>query len=75
MGRLIAVTARGSRVGQDHHRAKLSNAQIDALLALRDEGWSYGRLCIKFSVPKASVAAWCQLRRRATTPDKFVRRE
>jgi DNA-binding transcriptional regulator YiaG len=71
---MIAVTARGCRVGQDHHRAKLTDAELALLLTMREtDGLSYGRLAQIFEVPKDSVAAWCKRTRRNSHPDRFVR--
>lgn len=71
MGRLVGVTDKGCRVGQDHPRAKLTNADIDLLLQMRDDGMSYGRLAEIFEAPKASVACWCKATRRNTAPTAF----
>jgi Mor family transcriptional regulator len=51
----IATNENGRSIGEDHHRAKLTNGDVDMLLALRDEGWSYGRLARKFEVSKSQV--------------------
>jgi hypothetical protein len=39
--RFIPVNDRGYRIGQYHHRAKLTEVQIDRIFEMRDEGMSY----------------------------------
>lgn len=60
--RKVGVNERGYRVGEYHHRAKLSDAQCDELLLLREETrpdgshvWSYGALARRFQVSKSTV--------------------
>lgn len=57
--RTVAINERGLRVGEDHQNAKLTNAEIDLLLELREQGWSYRRLAEKFEVSKSAVRWWC----------------
>ena len=51
----ISTNEHGHPIGEDHHRAKLTNQDVDLILALRDEGWSYGQLAKKFEVSKSQV--------------------
>jgi hypothetical protein len=45
-----------ARTGQDHHNAKLTNAEVELMRSLYAEGgWSYGTLATKFDVHKATV--------------------
>ena len=71
MKRVVGVSDAGVRVGQDHPKAVLTDAQVEQLLALRAEGWSYGRLAETFEIPKASVASLCQGRRRMAIATAF----
>ena len=41
--------AKGYRIGEDHHRAKLTDAQVEEIRVLRDEGWSYGQISKRMS--------------------------
>ena len=34
--RFVRVNEHGRRIGEDHHRAKLSDADVDLILELRD---------------------------------------
>lgn len=68
MKRTVAVNERGLRIGEDHRLAKLTNEEVDRLLALRDEGWSYRDLARAFEISKSSVADLVKGRRRCQTP-------
>lgn len=73
--RRLAVNARGFRIGESHHRAKLTEDDVDLILYLRDEGLSYAAIASKFddgmTVSKSTVRDICQGRIRAQTPDRF----
>lgn len=73
--RVLAVNAAGYRIGESHHRAKLSEADIETILYLRDEGLSYAAIAAKFddgiTVSKSTVRDICQGRIRAQTPDRY----
>ena len=56
---LVAVNGQGRRIGEDHHLAKLSDHEVDLLLSLRDEGYSYGWLAAKFEISKSAVRWFC----------------
>ncbi len=75
MAKLIAVNARGHRVGESHHRAKLSDADVDLILYLRDAGLTYAAIAAKFddgiSISKSTVRDICLGRIRAQHPDRF----
>ena len=46
--RLIRVNEGGRRIGEDHHRAKLSDADVAQVYALLDAGVSYAKIAAKF---------------------------
>lgn len=75
MAKLIAVNARGHRVGESHHRAKLSDADVDLILYLRDAGLTYAAIAAKFdddiTISKSTVRDICLGRIRAQHPDRF----
>lgn len=54
MEKFVGLNDVGLRVGETHQHAKLTDHEIDLLIALRHEGWSYGELAGKFEVSK-----WC----------------
>lgn len=66
--RIFAVNSKGIRIGQDHHRAKMTDADVECLLALREQGWGYGRLAKKFEISKRHARDICSGRRRGQIP-------
>lgn len=45
-----------ARLGEKHHHAKLTNAEVELMRSMYEEGgWSYGTLAKKFDVHKATV--------------------
>jgi hypothetical protein len=71
MKRVVAVNDLGFRIGEDHRMAKLTNAEVDLLLGLRDEGWSYLKLARKFEISKSAVRWYVIGGRRCQTPVDF----
>lgn len=72
--RLLAVNESGIRVGEDHQRAKLTNAEVDKLLDLHEEhGMGYGRLAELFGVSKSATRDICRYLRRAQHAVDFRR--
>lgn len=75
--RRIGVNDRGRPVGESHAMAKLSDADVELILELWDEGrgLSYGAIARKFdadvSVSKSHVRDICQGRRRGQQPVRF----
>ena len=71
----VAVNAAGYRIGEGHHRAKLTEEDIDLILYLRDEGLSYACIAGKFddgmTVSKSTVRDICQGRIRAQMADRY----
>ncbi len=57
---IIRVNERGLRVGESHPRAVLSDHEVELVLELRAEGFSYGWLAKKFEVHKQTIAKICQ---------------
>lgn len=71
----VAVNSAGYRIGEGHHRAKLTDDDVDLILYLRDEGLSYAQIAAKFddgiSVSKSTVRDICLGRIRAQLPDRY----
>lgn len=56
-----------SRHGEIHHRAKLTDAEVELIRSLREEDerfWSYGKLAEKFDVGRTTIADIIQMRKR-----------
>ena len=69
---LVARNAEGYVVGENHPGAKLTDAEVDQLLELRDDGYSYTWLAAKFDVSKSCVRWICVGRNRCQTPARHV---
>lgn len=67
----LAVNDRGVRVGDSHHNAKLTNAEVDRLLHLRDQGWSYLQLAHVFEISKSGARMICKALRRCQVPARY----
>lgn len=64
MQRTVAVNDRGLRIGEDHQNARYTNGEIEMVLALRDEGKSYGEIARLAEMPKSTVRDICKGNRR-----------
>lgn len=69
--RSVAVNELGMRLGEDHQNAKLTNAEVDMLLELREQGWGYRRLSAKFEVSKRTVRGYCNGSGRCQIPARW----
>ncbi|WP_429474741.1 helix-turn-helix domain-containing protein [Paraburkholderia atlantica] len=68
---MIGVNEKGLRVGQDHQRAKLSDAAVELIRKLHEEGMSYRVIAEKFEIAKSTVQDICTYRRRAQIAAKW----
>lgn len=67
--RTVGINERGYRVGEDHQRAVLTDAEVALVRELRElDGWTYELLAEKFGVSKSAIADICTYRRRAQLP-------
>ena len=65
MVKLIGVDEKGYRVGESHPKAKLSDAQVEQIRSLYEEGFvSYRTLAKWFGVPRTTVSSICNYTRR-----------
>lgn len=71
MKRVLSLNERGLRIGEDHAGAKITNREVDLLLNLRDEGWSYNKLAEKFEISKSMARYIIKGVWRCQTPVKF----
>lgn len=62
-----SVNERGYRIGEDHHRAKITNHEVDLILALNSAGFGYKRIAQKFDISFGTVRDIIKGRRRAQT--------
>lgn len=69
MKRAIGVNERGLRVGQWHHRAKLTDADVDRMLAFREQGASWQTLSTMFDCSIRHCRDVCAGRKRQTATE------
>lgn len=63
---------RGTPLGEHHHRAKLSDADVELIRDIYDEGMvSYSTLAEVFGVNKWTIRDIVTFRRRATSPTDY----
>ena len=71
MKKQVPVNEKGYRIGQHHHNAVLTDTDVELVRILRErDGKSYDWLALKFEVPKSTIAAICQYKRRAPRPSQ-----
>lgn len=66
--RIVYLNERGNRIGESNPRAQLSNHDVELLLQLREEGFSYSWLAQKFECSKSAVQWYCNGGRRCQVP-------
>lgn len=73
--RIALVNDRGRPIGEDHHRAKLTNHDVDLVLSLLAEGLSYSVIAEKFEISKSMVRHIAKGTKRWQVPagQKFIR--
>lgn len=65
----VAINESGRRIGEGHHRAKLTDHEVTLVITLHFiEKWSYDRIRIKFDVSKSLIGQICRGERRCQTP-------
>ena len=52
MQKTVAVNDAGLRIGEDHPNAKLTDAEVERIRSLHEDGMSYDTLAEKFEVSK-----------------------
>lgn len=67
----VALNERHRRIGDSHPKAKLSDREVELVLQLRAQGWTYERLRRKFGVSKSGIAWICRGERRGQAPVIF----
>lgn len=67
----IAVNSAGYRIGDSHHRAKLSDREVELVLQLRALGWRYDDIAAKLGVGKSCIAKIVRGETRSQTPSDW----
>lgn len=68
---LVPVNARGYRIGEQHHRAKLSDHDIELIHELLDGGMTQRLVAQKFEVSRSSIRDIRNGRNRSQTSDAY----
>ena len=64
--KLVTTNDRGLLIGEGHHRAKLTDHEVDLIRELHEvHGVGYRVLARKFEVSRATIQSICNYRRRA----------
>lgn len=70
--RVVAVNEKGIRIGEGHQHAKLSDADVELMREMYEEGFvSYSELARRFEISKSAVRDIVRYRRRAQTAMGF----
>ena len=73
--RTIGITEDGRRVGEDHQRAKLTDADVELMRRLYEEGvFGYRALARAFGCSRNTVKCIVKYRRRNATPMAYKSR-
>ena len=71
----LGFNSHGNRCGETQHRAKLSDAEVELILYLRDEGLSFAAIARKWddgkTISRSTVRDICNGKIRAHHPDYF----
>lgn len=69
--RFVEVNEKGLRIGEGHHRSKLSDHDVELIRQLAEEGMRYSLIAIKFEISKFTVGRICRFERRGQTTARF----
>lgn len=73
--RMVAVGSRGCRIGEDSQVAKYTDAEIEQIFVLRDEGYSYRQIATMLDMPRSTVWAVAAGLMRGKVVDHWEKRE
>jgi len=68
---VVKLSDRGLRVGESHGRARYTDAEVERMRQLREEGWTFSRIGKKFGCTRMHAYRICTFRQRATTPARI----
>ena len=67
MIKTVLVNCCGHVIGQDHHRARLTDAEVDQIIELRATGCTWPDIADKFGISKGQAHDYWSGRRRSQT--------
>lgn len=65
---VVAVNELNRTIGEDHIRAKYTNEEVDAVLRLRDEGYSLANIARMTEIPIRTIRGYIDGSRRCQQP-------
>lgn len=68
---LVPVTDRGYVIGEQHHRAKLSDHDVELVLSLLEEGMAQRIIAEKFECSRRTIRDIAKGRTRGRAPDGY----
>lgn len=71
----VGISEAGSRCGESHPKARLSDQDVELVFALRAEGLTYAAIAEKFEISRSTVADILKYRRRVARPVRWKRVE
>ncbi len=61
----VAINDRGYRIGEHHHGARLSDAEVEQVRDLHEfAGWSYRDIARAYNASKSCIAEICRYEKR-----------
>ena len=69
--KMVPVNEAGLRIGEDHPHAELTDAEVELVRQLHEQGMSYEELAEKFEVSKWAIGRMCRYERRAQYPARW----
>ena len=68
---IVGLSDQGKRIGEGHHRAKLTDHEIDLIRELYDDGMSISEIARKFEIGKSHCWDICHYTVRVQTASRF----
>lgn len=72
---MVPVGTNGISLGQYHHRAVYTDAEIEEVFALHDAGFRISEIARKMEMPTSTVSAICSGKLRGKTPTGWKRKK
>lgn len=70
--KLLKFSENGRRIGESNPKAVLTDHEVELMLNLREEGYSYPWLSDKFEIPVMTVRSICRGRTRGIAAVRVV---
>lgn len=67
----VAVDDAGLRIGETHHKADLTDHEVELIRQLDEDGMPRAEIARKFETPKSTITMICTHQRRSTTVTRW----